>query len=169
MASLFAHACVPAALAPYFSKKKWVWPGILCAALPDIDVLGYFWKIPYGSFWGHRGITHSLSFAALIAATGGLFFRRKSGAAFAVYLFLRAASHDLLDALTSGGLGAAFFSPFKTTRYFFPWRPIPVSPLGVAPFFSTRGAFILFNELMWVAVPCAALWALGKYINRGRP
>src|SRR5215831_7502105 len=44
------------------------------------------------------------------------------------YLFLATASHGVLDAMTNGGLGVAFFSPFDTTRYFLPWRPIRVSP-----------------------------------------
>ena len=39
------------------------------------------------------------------------------------------ASHGVLDALTDGGPGVAFLAPFDDTRYFFPWRPIRVSPL----------------------------------------
>ena len=39
-----------------------------------------------------------------------------------LYLFLSTASHGVLDALTDGGLGVAFFSPFDQTRYFFPFR-----------------------------------------------
>jgi membrane-bound metal-dependent hydrolase YbcI (DUF457 family) len=41
------------------------------------------------------------------------------------------ASHGVLDALTDGGKGVAFFSPFDTTRHFFPVRPIPVAPITV--------------------------------------
>nr|HRC76832.1 rhodanese-like domain-containing protein [Kouleothrix sp.] len=33
--------------------------------------------------------------------------------------------HGVLDAMTDGGLGVAFFAPFSATRYFFPFRPIP--------------------------------------------
>ncbi|MHC4444672.1 MAG: hypothetical protein ACYTF1_17650 [Planctomycetota bacterium] len=40
------------------------------------------------------------------------------------------ASHGLLYALTDGGLGIALLSPFDTTRYFFGWIPIQVSPIG---------------------------------------
>ena len=49
------------------------------------------------------------------------------------FLFLCTMSHALLDALTDGGLGVAFFSPFSNERYFFPWTPIRVSR-----FFSAR-------------------------------
>ena len=41
------------------------------------------------------------------------------------------ASHALLDTLTDGGLGAALLWPFNFTRYFAPWRPIPVAPIGL--------------------------------------
>jgi inner membrane protein len=53
-----------------------------------------------------------------------------------LYFFLSAASHGLLDALTDGGLGVAFFSPFEQTRYFFPVRPVAVSPIGIREFFN---------------------------------
>jgi hypothetical protein len=35
-------------------------------------------------------------------------------------LFLATAGHGLLDAMTNGGLGLAFFSPFDNHRYFLP-------------------------------------------------
>src|SRR3546814_12449693 len=80
--------------------------------------------------FGHRGFSHSLVFAVLLAVAASVAYRRFESSASAqstgVYLFLCAASHGLLDALTNGGLGVAFFSPFIEQRYFFPWRPIPV-------------------------------------------
>jgi len=53
-----------------------------------------------------------------------------------MYFFLATASHGLLDALTDGGLGVAFFAPFDNHRYFLPWRPIHVSPIGAGRFFT---------------------------------
>jgi inner membrane protein len=53
----------------------------------------------------------------------------------------------VLDAMTNGGLGVAFFAPFDTTRYFFPWRPITVSPIGVGSFFTHRGALVVLSEI----------------------
>jgi inner membrane protein len=38
--------------------------GAVCAALPDIDVIGFRFGIDYGALLGHRGFTHSLAFAA---------------------------------------------------------------------------------------------------------
>ena len=45
--------------------------------------------------------------------------------------------------------GVAFFAPFNNTRFFFPWRPIEVSPIGLS-FFSTRGMAVLLSELIWI-------------------
>ena len=63
----------------------------------------------------------------------------------------------MLDAFTNGGLGVALLSPFDDTRYFFPFRPIEVSPLSVRAFFSAHGLAILRSELVWVWAPCALL------------
>jgi inner membrane protein len=75
------------------------------------------------------------------------------------YLFLATASHGVLDAMTNGGLGVAFFSPFDNSRYFLPWRPIRVSPLSFGRFFTARGYLIFQNELLWIWLP-AGLFAL---------
>jgi membrane-bound metal-dependent hydrolase YbcI (DUF457 family) len=57
------------------------------------------------------------------------------------------ASHPLLDALTDGGLGCALFWPFDSTRYFAPWSPIPVAPIG-ARYFSPRGLSVALTEMV---------------------
>jgi inner membrane protein len=62
--------------------------------------------------------------------------------------------------MTTGGLGVAFFSPFSNTRYFFPWRPIAVSPIG-ARFFSPRGFAVLLSEALWVWTPMLVAGAVG--------
>src|SRR5262245_62425304 len=69
------------------------------------------------------------------------------------------ASHGLLDTLTDGGLGAALFWPFDLTRYFAPWRPIPVSPIGLA-FLSPYGLSVAATELALFAPAIA--WAFGR-------
>jgi inner membrane protein len=82
------------------------------------------------------------------------------------------ASHGALDALTNGGLGVAFFAPFDATRYFFPWRPVEVSPIGVAAFFSQRGLEVFVSELLWLWLPAAALvggaWACRAWARHSR-
>jgi inner membrane protein len=59
-------------------------------------------------------------------------------------------SHGVLDAMTDGGLGVGFFIPFSDERYFFPLRPIPVSPLSIESFFTSFGWSILKAELLFI-------------------
>ncbi len=162
MASIFAHGFTAYAFGKSFSKeintkKLWIL-GIICSILPDADVIGFKFGIAYESFWGHRGFSHSLLFAILLGTTVTfIFYSKKSytktGVALILYFTVCTAFHGVLDAMTTGGLGIAFFSPFDTTRYFFPWRPIQVSPIGVSNFFSIWGIKVLLSELIWVAIP----------------
>ena len=176
MASAFSHAVVALSLGTCFYRPripKRVWAAAaICSALPDLDVIGFHFGIRYGDFWGHRGFTHSLVFAALVAgAVTFICFRHGVPGigpfTLISYLFLATASHGVLDAMTNGGLGVAFFSPFDNNRYFLPWRPIRVSPIAVGRFFSQRGYLILQNELLWIWLP-AGLFALLVLIVRHR-
>jgi inner membrane protein len=134
--------------------------GALCAAAPDLDAIGFWMGIPYEDALGHRGFSHSLVFAALLASVllatvfrSGIWPTRR--VSLWTFLFLATASHGLLDMLTDGGLGVALFSPFTNERYFFPWRVIEVSPIGISAFFSEKGLSVLTNELKWVWLPSA--------------
>jgi inner membrane protein len=142
---------------PEIPKSVWV-IGAACSVIPDLDVIGFRFGIRYGDFWGHRGFAHSLFFAALLALVMVVLgFRHGLAGMHALtlwlYLFLAIASHGLLDAMTDGGLGVAFFSPFDNHRYFFPWTPIRVSPIGVGRFFSPGGLAVLQSEFLWIWVP----------------
>ena len=166
MASLFTHAFVAVALGKAYAGRElperfWVL-AVVCALLPDADVLAFLFGIPYGGTFGHRGFTHSLAFALLAgAATVALFFREADNkASLAAFFALATASHPLLDALTNGGLGVALFSPFSNRRYFFPFRPVEVSPIGLRPFFSEWGLAVILSELLWVWLPCTLALAL---------
>ena len=163
MPSAFGHAAVALALAPVVlgtgAPRRLLVSGVLSAMIPDLDI-----------FLGeHRGFTHSLGAAALLAGAlvwvglprGSPFSRRRAFA----YLFLAAASHGLLDTLTDGGAGVALFAPFDWARYAAPFRPIAVSPLSVERFFSARGLAILASELVWLGIPCALL-VLFAHIRR---
>jgi len=166
LASVFSHAVAALGIGASFyrpSTPKRVWvTGALCSVIPDLDVIGFRFGIHYGDFWGHRGFTHSLVFAALLA-TAALaigFWRKVAGLGrfpLWLYFFVATASHGLLDAMTDGGLGVAFFSPFNNARYFLPWTPIRVSPIGVSRFFTDRGLAVIQSELLWIWLPSAIL------------
>jgi inner membrane protein len=135
--------------------------GAVLSLLPDLDVIGFRFDVAYSAPLGHRGFTHSLVFALATAAVATLFIRPRTRTLFA-FLFLCAISHPLFDAMTDGGLGIAFFAPFSNHRYFLPWRPIRVSPIG-ARFFGARGLETLKSEALWVWLPLLVL-SLGKYV-----
>ncbi len=183
MASAFGHALSATALRAVTPQLptgyKLLALGIICSILPDIDSLGYVMGIPYSSPWGHRGMTHSISFALVLAVILTWLFYRNNGLSRAgyslvmLYLFVATASHGLLDAMTTGGLGIAFFAPFDNSRYFLPFRPIAVSPIGVRAFFSEWGQRVILSELIWVGIPCTFMlffgWAGRRLLFRPAP
>lgn len=166
MASVFSHAAAALAIGycmsrPSIPRRTWA-IGAACSVIPDVDVIGFRFGIRYGDFWGHRGFTHSLLFAALLAGAALLLWFGRGDLVVSrtyvwAYLFLASASHGLLDAMTDGGLGVAFFAPFDDHRYFLPFRPIHVSPIAVGRFFTERGLTIMRSELLWIWLPATLL------------
>ena len=168
MASAFAHAFVAVALGKSCFRQKMprrFWGlAVASSLLPDADVVTFGTGIEYGDMFGHRGFSHSLLFALLWSLLvvvcefkstvrfSGTWWRRLA------FFFVVTASHGVLDALTNGGLGVAFFSPFDVTRYFFPWTPVVVSPLTAGQFLSEWGARVLWSELKYLCLPFALLW-----------
>jgi inner membrane protein len=145
------------------------WLTAFCAALPDADVVAFSFGIPYGHLLGHRGLSHSLAVAAVVGALCAWGLGRGVHAdrrlAFFVHFTVVTASHGVLDSLTDGGRGVAFFAPFDATRYFLPWQPIAVSPIGGGFFSARTGAGdlrwtrVLWSEVLWVWLPSLALAA----------
>ena len=177
MPSAFSHAVVALGIGACFYRPeipKRVWAlGAVLAAAPDLDVIGFRYGIAYGDLLGHRGLTHSIPFAATMAAVAvGAGFRRGvpglGPRVLWLYLCVAMASHGLLDALTDGGLGVALLAPIDETRYFFPFRPIRVSPIGIRQFFSARGAEVIGSEFAWVWLPAALLGAIALWWKRTR-
>jgi len=133
----------------------------LWAAAPDLDTwLMFGLGLPRGSIFSHRGFFHSPFFlilaATLLAAAVAARLGRRTVAWLALMWAVSAVTHPLLDMLTDGGSGVMVLFPFSTGRYFFPWRPIRVSPLTIARFFDRAGP-ILWSELPF----CAAALAVG--------
>lgn len=118
--------------------------------VPDLDVVAFKFGIPYGAPFGHRGATHSIAFALVMGLAAWLLTRSwKSTIALTIVVL----SHPLLDMLTDGGLGVGLFWPVTSERFFFPWRPLPVAPIGVG-MLSARGMYVLAVE----AVAFLPLW-----------
>jgi inner membrane protein len=172
MPTVMSHAVVGVALGTLtsFSRRPrafWLASALL-PVVPDLDVFGRAVGIGFYSTWGHRGVSHSFVAAAIIGAVAALLLHRRLGARpapLAVYFAAITASHGVLDALTNGGPGVAFFAPLDGARYFFPWRPIPVSPLA-SSFFSEWGCRVFQAELAMIWLPAAVAALLGRYVLR---
>jgi inner membrane protein len=138
---------------------------VTCAVLgviPDLDIVAVLLGASNKGLLGHRGFTHSLSFAALSGVVATLLIFR--GAPWAPYRFriwlvstLAMATHGALDALTSYGYGVAFFSPWSMQRYRLPWQPLTGQHWP-------WGAF--WNEIVWVFLPSLVVIGLALWIRR---
>ena len=174
MASAFSHAVVAVAvgqaLSPGERTRTAVLSGVFCAVAPDFDAIFHHFGVSPDSMWGHRGITHSIFFAVLLAGLIARTRYRKESLArqarFFLYLFACGVSHGILDAMTTGGRGIAFFAPFRTDRYFFRFRPILVSPISIQRFFTERGIRIMLNEFRWIWVPSLVVGFLLNALRR---
>lgn len=196
MPSIITHAAVPLALWCAADRgripPRLLAAGVIASMLPDADVLAFALHIPYADAFGHRGASHSLLFACVLAMVAALLHSFGRGRPWsaphssgsrrpwsapttqpatlastvqaAVFVFVCAASHPLLDAMTSGGLGVALAWPWSDHRFFAPWRPIRVSPFA-PQFFSARGLATLLSELRWVWLPLAGAVVAWKLIQ----
>ena len=182
MPTIMTHSAVALSAGYLFnrtgaSRRFWVL-AIIAAVLPDADVIGYqYLYIPYGHVLGHRGFFHSPCFAALFSLVVVCFFFRQERIlsrrwwAYVLFFFIVGASHGLLDAMTNGGRGIALLSPFSNNRYFLPWTPIEVSPLGVRAFLSQRGLTVMKSEVLWIWIPVMSIALFGcivRMLNTGR-
>lgn len=160
MASVFGHglaAFTISKIVKYNSSKILLVLAIASAIIPDLDVIAFKFGIPYLHPLGHRGFTHSVVFAILWASVLTYIFGKLQKRFYFIVLFLSTLSHGILDAMTTGGKGIGFFIPFDSSRYFFPWQVIRVSPLGIKKFFSERGMQVIMSELKYIAIPCVII------------
>ena len=177
MSSIFGHAVTSIALGKAYSAEKeslnfWLL-AVYCSVLPDGDVIAFYFDVPYGHLLGHRGLSHSILFAAFLGVLVAYFFFRHVGRftprwwRYALFFFLVTLSHAISDALSNGGLGVAFFSPFSNQRYFFPWRPLEVSPIGgLTYFFSSEGWRVIRSEFIWIWLPSILLVLVSTGVRR---
>ncbi len=130
MPTVFSHGIVATALGHWFPQRRlparfWVWT-VVCAVLPDVDVIGFSLGIRYDDMLGHRGLTHSIPFALVVGFVAARSFVKSDSLGVGswrlgvlwVYFSAITGSHGLLDACTNGGRGIAFLAPFSNHRFF---------------------------------------------------
>jgi inner membrane protein len=175
--SFISHAVAATGIAAPFYREgvpaRLLVVGAAFAAMPDLDAIGFWFGVPSAGLFGHRGITHSLCFA-LVLASSTVLLRYRQGAGplgpglVWLFLALATASHGLLDTLTDGGRGVALLAPFSDERFFAPFRPIAVSPIGFHGVLSLRGLRIAASEVLVIGLPSVALWIRVWCLRRDR-
>ncbi len=159
MPTILSHPVVPLAMGLGLGLRllppRLLIAGMVASILPDLDVIGFGLGVEYGSQFGHRGFSHSLSMALAIGLIAACFHKSlRTGFALSFgFVSLASASHGILDAFTNGGIGVAFLWPFSAERFFAPFRVIEVSPIGVSRIFSERFLHVLESELLWLWLP----------------
>jgi inner membrane protein len=146
--------------------NPWYWAFLLVALslLPDVDVVAFALGIPYGAPFGHRGAVHSLMFAVMVGVVLWAWATRRSLPALAIAITgsVVVASHGLLDTLTDGGKGIALLWPFSNERYFAPWRPIPVAPIGPRILSRAGIDLMIYEALLFTPLFIVAAWPRGS-------
>jgi len=163
MASIFGHGVVGFTVAKVIDSKNFKWlliAAIFSTIMPDFDVIGFKFGITYEHPLGHRGFTHSIFFAILWAVVLMITLGKQNKLIWFLVIFISTVSHGVLDAMTSGGRGVGFLIPFDNNRFFFPFREIKVSPLGIEKFFSSWGIKVLFSEFKFIVLPCFFILAV---------
>lgn len=169
MASIFGHSAVGFTLSKVIDNKNeklLLLLAIFSTVLPDFDVIGFKFGISYLHPLGHRGFTHSIVFALFWALILVFAFGKKNKLIWFLVIFLSTISHGVLDAMTNGGEGVGFLIPFNNNRFFFSFREIKVSPLGIKNFFSNWGAQVIFSEIKYVILPCFFILAVRFLIKK---
>jgi inner membrane protein len=171
--TILSHPVVPLTVAVALGSGvvscRLVAAGAAASILPDLDVVGLRIGIPYGHVFGHRGVTHSLAFAIAVGLCASAFAPLLRASRWVAFMFVAVAcaSHGLLDMLTNGGYGIAYFWPLSGERYFFSVQPIEVSPLSVRRFLTGCGTRVLLSEAYWLWLPAGVI-ATSAYLTRRR-
>jgi inner membrane protein len=112
-----------------------------------------------------KNVNSKLEIPAFAGMTKRYKMKKKENILILSILFISVMSHSILDAMTNGGLGVAFFSPFIETRYFFPFRPIPVAPIALVKFFSSWGMSVMFYEILIVWIPVILIYLIVRGLS----
>jgi membrane-bound metal-dependent hydrolase YbcI (DUF457 family) len=118
-------------------RRALFWLFVVCANLPDLDILFSLFGERLFSLQHHRGITHSFIFAPLFALFPAIFFytlgKLRDFSTVWLTAFLGIVVHIFFDLVTP--FGTEIFVPFSSTRYSLDWMfiidPIFTALLGI--------------------------------------
>ncbi|WP_005037509.1 metal-dependent hydrolase [Holophaga foetida] len=140
---------------------------LFCALAPDLDWFMSFLHLSGRHVLNHRGVTHSLAAALLLASLVMFLAFRKDERRPRVWIcmVLCALSHCLLDACTLGGVGVAVFLPVTPIRFVCAWQPIQVGPIPLNLTLLRGFLGALWTEAIWIGVPAIALVSTAQVLR----
>lgn len=159
MPTNITHAIPAIALGLGIGKKviplKVMLTAALISSIPDFDMIGTrYLGVPWDSIYGHRGYTHSIVFAILIAFIAAKFFNRDAFNKNFLFFSFCMLSHGFLDLCNDGGLGVALLWPLSDYRYHGLVHPIMnVNVSFRSLYLSTKGLPVFLSEVIWVWLP----------------
>lgn len=168
---LFGAGAAYAISQPRQLSRRFVLLSTFCHWIPDIDVLSYLLPMAETHSLGHRGLTHSVLFAFVVALViVRCFYRHYSPSQWQywglhLWFFLGTLSHGLLDALVDSNLGVAFLWPMHTQRYLFTWRPLLDLPIDISVLTSLHFWYAQLIELQFISFLLAILFMLKQLMT----
>lgn len=164
--------------------RKAIGWGAFAGTLPDLDILAYPFLSPVGELYFHRGPTHALLFAPLVAPILGWLvwrFYQSRGSpdadagwrGWTTLFFWALFTHPLLDTLTV--YGTQLFRPFSNLPAAVPALFI-IDPAYSLPLFAAVVACLFLSDrrrrqrVAWVGLGLSTLyvaWALGVKAHVG--
>lgn len=147
-------------LDPSVNARRWMVALSILSLMPDFDVIGFWLGVEYEDPLGHRGATHSIAFAVIAGLVGAALAKPLKMKPLHLGLLFGGVmlTHPLLDMFTNGGLGCALFWPANNERYFFPFTPIPVAPIGLAMISLTGFLVVMIESVFFAPLFLYATW-----------
>ena len=175
MPSFLGHAVAGATLHALFldgepTSRRTRGMALFCALAPDLDWFMTFLKLSGRHVLNHRGVTHSLAAALLLALAVVLLAFRKEQRSSRLVLCMGACalSHCLLDACTLGGVGVAIFVPLTKVRFVCAWQPIQVGPIPLNLALGWKFLAALWTEVLWIGLPAMVLLSTTRVLRFAR-
>jgi inner membrane protein len=129
------------------------------AAAPDLDLIATVLHHPMAVPLGHRGATHSLTVALVVAAVVAFAARGTSRLRTGWMAFAVVASHGLIDPLNESSSGTAYFWPFSSRRLTWGhFQPIPTTPVGPALLHGVGLTHLLTELVIFSPLLLYAFW-----------
>ena len=186
MPSSLSHAMVAVTVGSLVAPRRFLRPfliiGATCAVFPDIDAIG---RPFYGvagdlqTLGGHRGLTHSITFAAMlgVAVSSATVVDPKwrgQRLRFGLFVAVATALHGVLDLFTSIGAITSpvqFMSPFSSRGFALSRHPInglfSELFLCLLPLIGATRAIWYVRGIPWPRRRSAEIVSLGLSKNRG--